>query len=242
MSSFARDIVLLIRLPVSLMVAAATAYGWLLARPDSNAGPGLAGLGLAMLGSALLAGACSACNQAQEKDSDALLPRTRVRPLPAGRMRPKTALTIAFAAFAASCLCLYALGGARMASWAPAIALVYNGLYTPLKRVTAFSLLPGALVGATPPLLGWTGAGGDITAPSALILYGLYVLWQVPHFLLRVEKDRAAYAAANLPLPPIAFSGTLWPVFRRAVLRPEVVDGGLAVGMLLLLADRIVFL
>ncbi len=232
-----RDVAQLLRLPVSLMVACAAAYGWLLVRPRPESGPALL-----MLGAALLAAACSACNQVQEKDSDALLPRTKNRPLPSGRMRDAAALVISAAAFAAACLCLRAVGGLALACWAPAIALVYNGLYTPLKRKSGLALLPGALAGATPPLLGWTGAGGELFDPLALGLYGLYVLWQIPHFLLRVDKDRTAYAAAGLPLPDLFLSGPFGGRPSRAVLRPEVADGALAAAMLLILADRMIFL
>ncbi len=231
-----RDAVSLLRLPVACMVAAAAAFGYLLVRPVFT--PELSWL---MPGSALLAGACSALNQVQEQDSDALLPRTRNRPLPAGRMTAATALAIGAAAFSAACLCLHRAAGPGMIVWACAIALAYNGLYTPLKRLSGLALLPGALAGATPPVLGWVAAGGNPLDPSALAVYSAYVLWQVPHFRLRVEKDKAAYAAAGLPLPA-AFSGPPCERLRGLMLSPEVVDGGMALGMTLILADRMLFL
>lgn len=259
------DLRLLLRLNVTLMVGAATAFGFLLAVPLPFAGqmrrPGLAdglaggmvnpaaALAWVVAGAMLLAAACSAWNQVQERDIDALLPRTAGRPLPAGRMAPWAATGIGVLLFVAALGCLHAAGrlaaslayghagsvlpgavslvsgplmSGPLASSSPVsgfsasglalllvglgIVVVYNGVYTPLKRVTSFALLPGALVGAMPPLLGWLAAGGNPRDPVAILLYGVYVLWQVPHFWLRAQRERIHYARAGLPVPPAQFA------------------------------------
>ncbi len=242
------DLRLLLRLNVTLMVGAATAFGFLLAVPlpfGGGATPaGLAGgnpalaLAWVVAGAMLLAAACSAWNQVQEQDIDALLPRTAGRPLPTGRMMPWLAAGIGALLFVPALGCLHAAGelaavlasgqagsllydavpGAAMSVldspvsglWlllvGVGIAVVYNGVYTPLKRITSFALLPGALVGAMPPLLGWMAAGGDPRDPVAILLYGVYVLWQVPHFWLRAQRESIHYQRAGLPVPPAQFA------------------------------------
>ncbi len=199
---FARDYSMLVRAKVSFMVAVAAAFGYLLASPVPSAW-----LGWTMSGTLVLAWACSAWNQVQERDLDALLPRTANRPLPQGRISPRTALCLGLVFAVLAMFCLYRAGGFVPVLGACLIVLVYNGLYTPLKRRSAFALLVGALVGALPPVIGWLCAGGDATAPELLLLYGVYVLWQVPHFWLRVQHDGAAYAAAGLPVPAVQFCG-----------------------------------
>uniref|UniRef100_B8DKR0 Protoheme IX farnesyltransferase n=1 Tax=Nitratidesulfovibrio vulgaris (strain DSM 19637 / Miyazaki F) TaxID=883 RepID=B8DKR0_NITV9 len=239
------DLRLLLRLNVTLMVGAATAFGFLLAVPLPFGGAAAlsgsnpaAALVWVVAGAMLLAAACSAWNQAQERDIDALLPRTAGRPLPAGRMAPWTATGIGALLFVAALGCLHAAGelaaslaylhagklpsdvvpgagspvlgapvpGLSLLLVGAGIAAVYNGVYTPLKRVTSFALLPGALVGAMPPLLGWMAAGGDPRDPVAILLYGVYVLWQVPHFWLRAQRECIHYVRAGLPVPPAQFA------------------------------------
>jgi protoheme IX farnesyltransferase len=77
--------------------------------------------------------------------------------------------------------------------------LWYNGLYTPLKQRTAFAAVPGALVGAVPPLMGWIAGRGDMTDPKLFVLAMLFFFWQIPHFWLLLLGDRDEYAAAGLP-------------------------------------------
>ncbi len=174
-----------------LSTASATA-GWILAARSFSLAmlPAVAGVFLLALGAGAL-------NQYQERDLDGLMQRTARRPLPTGRMRAGTALAIALA--------LVALGAACLASNLIAVLLGmftvvwYNGVYTPLKRVTAFAAIPGGVVGSVPPMIGWTAAGGDPLDPRIIAVAFFFFVWQVPHFwllLLRIGDD---YARAGLP-------------------------------------------
>lgn len=199
-----RDLSVLFRLPVSLMVGASTAFGALLARPRLD-GPWPE----AALAAMLLAWGCSAWNQTQERRADALMERTARRPLAAGRMPAPSGVMLGAGCVLGACAMLHSLGGAPLAVLGLGIALVYNGIYTPLKKRTAFALLAGAAVGATPPLVGWLAVGGGLDDPLLALIYGLYAFWQIPHFWLRAGKRAGEYRRAGFVLPVFAgFTGT----------------------------------
>ncbi len=193
--------------------------------PDRSAG----GLLAAMAGGFLLAAGCSALNQAQERRQDAAMARTRARPLPAGSLSLGQVLALALA-----CLLLagWLLGAGRQAGqgWLCAlVVLLYNGLYTPLKRITPLALLVGGLAGAMPPLLGWGAAGGAPGDFRALLMAVIFYLWQVPHFGLLARRHRADYQAAGFPVgetawrwgrPPSPLMVWLWAYCALLLLAP----------------------
>ena len=74
-----------------------------------------------------------------------------------------------------------------------------SDLYTPLKRVSAFAVVPGSLIGALPPAIGWTAAGGSVADPSVLALAFVFFIWQVPHFWLLVGLHAEGYEEAGYP-------------------------------------------
>ncbi len=136
----------------------------------------------ALLGIALVVAGANALNMYLERDVDAKMSRTRTRPLPAGRMRPRAALV-----FGLLCglLAVPLLGVAF--NWltgllAGASLVIYVWVYTPLKQRSWTALLVGAVPGAMPPLLGWTAMTGRIDA-GALLLFGVLFFWQLPHFM-----------------------------------------------------------
>ena len=158
-----------------------------------------AGLITTLLGILLLAMGSSALNEVQEHKYDALMPRTAHRPIPRGDLSPAMAAVIAT---------LMAVSGFLLLLWAHnltsallgALALVwYNGFYTPLKRISAFAVVPGSLIGALPPAIGWTAAGGSVTDPSVLALAFVFFIWQVPHFWLLVGLHAEGYEEAGYP-------------------------------------------
>jgi protoheme IX farnesyltransferase len=146
----------------------------------------------------LLACGASGLNQFQEQDTDALMERTRPRPLPAGAITPRSALIVSISLITCGIILLSMIDPAVTTFGAFAV-LWYNGLYTRLKRKTAFAAVPGALVGALPPVMGWAAGGGNIVDPRIFALAMLFFLWQIPHFWLLLLRNAEQYEKAGLP-------------------------------------------
>jgi protoheme IX farnesyltransferase len=145
--------------------------------------------------------ACGACalNQYQERDIDALMIRTHDRPIPSGKVRPRHALYLSFLLIGAG-ISFLAPGGGLPAMGLGIFALLwYNGLYTYLKRVTPFAAIPGALIGAIPPAIGWVSGGGALSDPHIMIVLFFFLIWQIPHFWLLLLNYSGDYERAGLP-------------------------------------------
>jgi protoheme IX farnesyltransferase len=191
----------LCKVKVSLFSALSAVVGCLLA-PS----PVVGRLAVVGLGVFLLACAGSALNQYQERDIDALMQRTRNRPLPAGTILPRHALLFALSLMAPA-LALFLVLGTLPALFLGLFAVLwYNLLYTSLKRKTAFAIIPGALVGAIPPAIGWVMGGGGLTDPRLGALGFLFFMWQVPHFWLFLLEHGREYEQAGLPTLHTLFS------------------------------------
>lgn len=145
----------------------------------------------------LLAGAAGAINQVQEHRTDLLMDRTCRRPIPTGRITPLAALTVSALMILSGSLLLRSLYQLP-ATLGLLTIILYNLVYTPLKKVNYLAVLPGALVGALPPLIGWTAAGGRLNDPAILFLFMLLFLWQVPHFWMLVIKYHNEYQKAGI--------------------------------------------
>jgi len=155
-------------------------------------------------GVVLLACGASALNQVQEKEIDARMLRTRNRPIPSGRLTAGAALAIALALLAAGSVCL--AGNTTALALGLLTVAWYNGVYTPLKRVSPLAAIPGGLVGALPPMIGWVGGGGALFDPIIVSIAFFFFVWQVPHFwllLLRIGDD---YERAGMPTLTTIFS------------------------------------
>jgi protoheme IX farnesyltransferase len=159
-----------------------------------------------LLGTALCAFAANAINQVVEVQRDAMMLRTRRRPLPSGALLPAQGL--AFAATAASCGTGILWLAVRPAAALLALATIalYVGLYTPLKPRTPLNTLVGAICGAIPPLLGWVAAGGPI-APQAMVLPAVLFVWQIQHFMALGWMYRADYARGGFAMLPVVDRG-----------------------------------
>jgi protoheme IX farnesyltransferase len=193
----AADLLQLAKPRITALVVFTTASGlWLAPR-------GLPAVTVAMtlIGTVLIVAAANVLNMYLERDSDALMPRTMNRPLPAQRMDPEVALRFGLLLAAVSVpLLTFAVGA--LPGLLASIALVsYVLLYTPMKRQTAAALLVGALPGAIPPLIGWTAATGRLDLPGVL-LFAVMFLWQVPHFLAITLFRKEEYARAGLVVQP----------------------------------------
>ncbi|NGO39171.1 protoheme IX farnesyltransferase [Limisphaera ngatamarikiensis] len=154
-----------------------------------------------LVGMALLAGGGAALNEWMERDADALMPRTRHRPLPAGQMQPVTALWAGTGMVVAG-LGVLGVGAHGLAAVLGAVTLAaYLGLYTPLKRVTCWNTWVGAVPGALPPVVGWAAAAGSVPA-EAWSLFGIVACWQMPHFYGIAWLYRDEYAQAGFRMLP----------------------------------------
>jgi heme o synthase len=179
---------------------------------------------IAVLCIAIGAGAAGAINMWYERDIDALMDRTRSRPLPAGRMAPGDALGFGAVLAVASVIVMgLALNGAAAALLALAIVF-YVFVYTvALKRRTPQNIVIGGAAGAFPPMIGWAAVTGSIGLP-AVALFALIFFWTPPHFWALSLYRAGDYAKAGVPMLPV-ISGTretkkqmllytlvLWPV------------------------------
>jgi protoheme IX farnesyltransferase len=155
-----------------------------------------------LVGTALAAGGTLALNQFLERDVDAKMERTRLRPLPDGRLRAGEAfifgLVVTLVGVFYLSLTVSVLSGVVTA----AISVIYLGLYTPLKRVTPLCSVVGAVPGALPPVTGWVAAHNEFGVP-AWILFAILFLWQMPHSLAIACLYREDYARAGIRLLPI---------------------------------------
>jgi len=152
-----------------------------------------------LIGTALVAGGTNAFNQLRERDVDALMRRTRGRPLPSGRLSPRAAALFAGAISVLGVAYLTWRVNTLTAVLAAVTLASYVLLYTPLKRRTSLNTLVGAVPGALPILGGWTAAGGSIDV-AALSLFWILFLWQLPHFLALAWIYREDYRAGGLAM------------------------------------------
>jgi protoheme IX farnesyltransferase len=190
---FLQSYLTLCRPGISSLAACSTATGYVL----SSRHPSVEVL-VPAAGVFLLACGSSALNQIQERKTDALMERTMHRPVPSGSLPPLHALAVSVILIITG-LFLLGTSGAGPLALGLAAVLWYNGLYTRLKKRTAFASVPGALIGAIPPAIGWISAGGALLDARLSALCILFFLWQVPHFWLLVLKHGEEYARAGLP-------------------------------------------
>jgi len=184
----------LMKVKITVAVTFTTAVGYVLARGRFDAG-----ILLPLLGLFLQAGGAAALNHVQEADVDARVPRTAARPIPSGRVTRGGALGVAAGLLALGSAILWAGSGRLPMAVGLATAVLYNGVYTPLKRRTPFAVLPGSLIGALPPLAGWVAGGGwphDLTIHQVAFFF---FIWQVPHFWLLLLFHEKAYRDNGLP-------------------------------------------
>ena len=152
-----------------------------------------------LLGVMLLASGVAVINQCQEHKTDRLMNRTKNRPIPCGSINAKLALAYGLGLIIIGALVLFLKNGFLVAILGLFNAFWYNLIYTPLKRKTAFAVVPGGVCGAIPPLMGWVAAGGYIWHPKILLLAFFFFVWQIPHFWLILLKYGKEYAAAGMP-------------------------------------------
>jgi heme o synthase len=154
------------------------------------------------LGVALLSAGVNALNQYWERDLDALMRRTKLRPLPAGKLPPRGALAFGVAVSLIAEAYLAWFLNPLTAFWGLAALASYLFLYTPLKTRTHWCTFIGAFPGALPPLLGWAAARNEVGVEAAT-LFGIMFLWQFPHFHAIATMCREDYARAGIRMLPV---------------------------------------
>jgi heme o synthase len=151
------------------------------------------------LGILLMAVSASVLNQIQEVETDRKMDRTRHRPLPSQRIYLKNALIFFFICLLTGILLIYLGGNVKAVIIGLITILWYNGIYTYSKRISAFAVVPGAVTGALPPLIGWMAAGGGLWEKPIIFIEFLIFIGQVPHFWLLILKYGEEYKAAGIP-------------------------------------------
>jgi protoheme IX farnesyltransferase len=154
-----------------------------------------------IVGTALAAAGAQALNQYIERDLDARMARTRLRPLPDGRLQPVEALAFGVLAAGSGPILLTFLVNPLAGAVTAATVGVYLFVYTPLKRRTSLATIAGAVPGALPPVVGWVAARGEFGG-GAVALFTILFLWQLPHFLSLAWLHREDYARAGIVVLP----------------------------------------
>lgn len=179
-----------------MLVVVTSAAGYYLGSPT---GPALIPMAQAITGTALTAGGAAVLNQVYERDTDALMSRTRLRPLPDFRIAAADARTFGIVLAAAGLALLAFAANLLAAFFAVATLVIYLAMYTPLKRRSTFSTLVGAVPGALPPLIGWTAGHGGISI-GGWALFAIVFFWQIPHFMAIAWMYREDYRRAGFPM------------------------------------------
>ena len=193
------DYVALAKPRLNFLVVATSAAGYYLGA-TSPIDP--AAMTMAVVGTALVAGGAAVLNQLYERDTDALMRRTRLRPLPAGRVAPADARLFGTVLSTSGLALLATRANWLAASLALVTLLVYLFVYTPMKRRTPAATLVGAVPGALPALIGWTASHASVASGGAA-LFGIVFFWQVPHFMAIAWLYRDDYGKAGFPMLPV---------------------------------------
>lgn len=196
------DLVLeLTKFRITIFVTITTIFGYLCA-----AGSFSVSMIAPVLGILLLACGSAAINHYQERVTDALMKRTKNRPIPSGRISADNALSIAICLVFTGSVLLY-FGGGILALGLGVLNLIwYNVIYTPMKKRNAFAIIPGSIVGAIPPAVGWVAAGGSILDPQIAVISLFFFIWQIPHFWLLLLIFGEDYEQAGFPTLTQIFS------------------------------------
>ncbi len=177
---------------LSLAVAFSAVVGWFLFLPEASIG-----VLYVFLGTLLMSGGAAALNQYQERDQDVLMNRTRGRPIPTGEVSASQALLFSIVLIVAGAVVFAIIGFFLTLLLGLANIALYNLIYTSLKTKTQFAVIPGALVGAIPPIMGWVASGGQIIDVRLFYFAVFMFLWQMPHFWLLMATNAKDYQKAG---------------------------------------------
>lgn len=182
------------KLRITIFVTITTMFGFIAA--TNSIGVNIL---LPTIGILLLACGSAALNHFQERKTDAMMDRTKNRPIPSGKISASSVLTISLSLIILGSLLLFIGSGLLTLAFGLLNLIWYNGVYTPLKKISALAIIPGSLVGAIPPLVGWVAGGGYLFDPQIILISFFFFIWQIPHFwllLMVLDKD---YQKAGFP-------------------------------------------
>jgi len=179
---------------ITFAVTLTTLVGYLLksGQFDSTLWTTVGGLFLLACGSAAL-------NQYQEYETDAKMERTKNRPIPSGKISPTHALIYALSMIFVGSVILFYFSGFLALQLGILTLIWYNAVYTPLKKKTAFAVVPGSIIGALPPMVGYAAAGGSIGDPAIIAFAFFMFMWQIPHFWLIIIRHGSDYNQGGFP-------------------------------------------
>ncbi|CAN5671887.1 heme o synthase [soil metagenome] len=200
---------------MNFLVVITTMVGFLLA--GKNGATDWRLLFHAVLGTALCAAAAAVINQLIERDHDALMPRTRNRPIPGGRIAPIEAAVLGGAFGVAGVSYLYLLVNPLTALLGFTTIALYLLVYTPAKRFTTLNTVIGAVPGAIPPIMGFTAAQNAVS-PAAIALFSILFFWQMPHFLAIAILYRDDYRAGGFKMLPSVEENPKLPITGRMMI------------------------
>lgn len=192
-NGYAKMLAQLCKFRISVAVALTTLTGFLMGHGGFSRG-----IVFPVFGVFLLASAASALNQVQEHKTDLLMPRTKRRPIPSGAISVKEAIAWVLILAISGIAMLWYFSGLLAAFLGLLNIIWYNAIYTPLKRVSAFAAVPGGVVGALPPMIGWVAAGGAVLHPASIGLGMFFFIGQVPHFWLLLLIFGEQYQLAGI--------------------------------------------
>jgi protoheme IX farnesyltransferase len=182
------------KLRITIFVTITTMFGFIAATKSIDIK-----ILLPTIGILLLACGSAALNHFQERKTDALMDRTKNRPIPSGKITASSAMIVSILLIIMGSFLLFIGSGLVALAFGLLNLLWYNGVYTPLKKISPLAIIPGSLVGAIPPIVGWVAGGGYLFDPQIILISFFFFIWQIPHFwllLMVLDKD---YQKAGFP-------------------------------------------
>lgn len=199
---------------ISIMVVITAAIGYCLSTNNFSTTTFLA----LLLGTWASSGGASALNQYLERQNDSLMERTKKRPIPSGSIEPERALLFGVALSLLGVFLLVTQVNLLTGFIALLTVFLYVFLYTPLKQISAYNTVVGAIPGALPPLGGWAAGAGEIGL-GAWLLFLIMFVWQHPHFYAIAWMYKDDYEKGGFKmLPSVSQSGTLFAIVSTAFL------------------------
>ena len=189
-----KDFIVVTKFVLSFAVSLSALFAYVMAKGEIGTD-----MFIATFAVLLVAMGVSTLNQVQEYKEDALMERTKHRPIASGKMSPITGVIIAAILVILSLVLIYDLLGMIGVDLFLFAFIWYNLVYTPLKKKSALAVVPGAILGVIPPAIGWLTAGHSLLEQEFYGLGLFYFIWQIPHYWLLVMLHYGGYKDAGYP-------------------------------------------